>query len=72
MLAVAGELMKEGSLGKDRRGSGSSSTSMDSITKKNTAMNSGNFAGRRKTLKDMKKDFNKTKGKLKNYTRNSI
>ena len=61
MLAVTGELMKEGAIVKDRRGSGHSTSSMDSITKMNTAMNSG-FAGRRKTLKAMKKDFNKNKG----------
>ena len=61
MLAVTGELMKEGAIVNDRRGSGHSTSSMDSLTKMNTAMNSG-FAGRRKTLKAMKKDFNKNKG----------
>ena len=61
MLVVTGELMKEGAIVDDRRGSGHSTSSMDSITKMNTAMNSG-FAGRRKTLKAMKKDFNKNKG----------
>ena len=61
MLAVTGELMKEGAIVNERRGSGHSTASMDSLTKMNTAMNSG-FAGRRKTLKAMKKDFNKNKG----------
>ena len=59
---VTGELMKEGAVVKDRRGSGASSTSIDSITRKNTEMNSGGFTGRRKTFKDMKKDFNKSQG----------
>ena len=63
MLTVTGELMNE-RIVKDRRGSGHSTSSMDSETRKNTAMNSG-FAGRRKTLKAMKKDFNKNKGKQK-------
>ena len=54
--------MKEGAVVKDRRGSGASSTSIDSITRKNTEMNSGGFTGRRKTFKDMKKDFNKSQG----------
>ena len=61
MLAVAGELMKEGAIVNDRKGSGHSTSSMDSLTKMNTAKNSG-IAGRRKTLKAMKKDFNKNKG----------
>jgi len=61
MLTVTGELMKEGAIVKDRRGSGHSTSSMDSETRKNTALNGG-FAGRRKTLKAMKKDFNKNKG----------
>merc|ERR1712133_136488 len=52
---------KEGAIVNDRKGSGHSTSSMDSLTKMNTAKNSG-IAGRRKTLKAMKKDFNKNKG----------
>jgi len=61
MLVVTGELMKEGAFKLDRKGSTASNESIDSITKRNTEMNSG-FTGRRKTIKDMKKDFTKNKG----------
>ena len=64
LLMVAGELMKEGTFRPGRKASTTSNTSMDSITKKNTEMNStnGGFTGRRRTLKDMKKDYTKHKG----------
>ena len=66
LLAVTGELMKEGTFKSGRKASTTSNTSMDSITKKNTEMNStnGGFTGRRKTLKDMKKDYTKNKGEF--------
>ena len=56
--------MREGSQLSDKRGSRSSTPSMDSITKQNTGLNRG-FFGRRKTIKDMKRAFSKTKGKQK-------
>ena len=62
MLAVAGELMRDGSVISNKRGSGSTTPSMGSITNRNTAFNRG-FLGRRKTLKDMKKAFHRTKGR---------
>ena len=62
MLAVTGELMKEGTFKLERKDSTVSNASVDSITKRNTEMNSG--FQRRKTIKDMKKDFTKNKGAL--------
>ena len=56
--------MREGSQLSDKRGRRSSTPSMDSITKQNTGLNRG-FFGRRKTIKDMKRAFSKTKGKQK-------
>ena len=63
MLAVTGELMKEGTFKLDRKDSTVSNVSIDPITQRNTELNSG-FTGRRKTIKDMKKDFTKNKGAL--------
>ena len=62
MLAVIGELQKEGSLRKKF-----STGSIDSVTRNNTTMNSQKSRStgqnsRRKTIKDMKKNYNKTKG----------
>ena len=63
MLVVTGELMKEGTFKLERKDSTVSNASVDDITRRNTEMNSG-FTGRRKTIKDMKKDFTKNKGAL--------
>ena len=62
ILAVTGVLMKEGTLGasKGRNGSITSNESIDSLTKANTEANM--FSGRRRTIKDMKKNFTKNKG----------
>ena len=63
ILAVTGVLMKEGTLGvsKGRNGSITSNESIDSLTKANTEANM--FSGRRRTIKDMKKNYTKNKGK---------
>ena len=63
MLVVTGELMKEGTFKLERKDSAVSNASVDDITRRNTEMNSG-FTGRRKTIRDMKKDFTKNKGAL--------
>ena len=63
MLVVTGELMKEGTFKLERKDSAVSNASVDDITRRNTEMNSG-FTGRRKTIKDMKKDFTTNKGAL--------
>ena len=62
ILAVTGVLMKEGTLGasKGRNGSITSNESIDSLTKANTEANM--FSGRRRTIKDMKKNYTKNKG----------
>ena len=62
ILAVTGVLMKEGTLGasKGRNGSITSNESIDSLTKANTEANM--FSGRRRTIKDMKKNYSKNKG----------
>ena len=64
MLVVTGELMKEGTFKLDRKDSTASNVSIDPITQRNTELNKGAFTGRRKTIKDMKKDFTKNKGAL--------
>ena len=73
VLAVSAELQKEGTFNSDknRTKSTTSTGSVDSITRLNTEINAKNdlhpMATRtnahRKTIKDMKKDFAKTKGR---------
>ena len=75
VLVVAAELQKEGTfkLDKDRRDSTTSSECGDTLTRRNTEINSKNnissmnmgLSTRRKTIKDMKKNYTKNKGKLK-------
>ena len=67
ILAVTGVLMKEGTLGtsKGRNGSITSNESIDSLTKANTEANM--FSGRRRTIKDMKKNYTKNKGNTNSY-----